>query len=122
MIKIFHVDDDVDVREVVRFALSEHEFSVESFGNPMEAIKVMAGHSAAEVPGLVLVDYLMPELNGLGFIERARSLEAYKDVPFILCSARGEFVDEAIPSNLLLLPKPMELEDLIGMVRKHTTG
>lgn len=122
MKKIFHVDDDVDVREVVRFALSEQNYQVESFGNPLEAIDIMKDHGATEVAGLVLVDYSMPHLNGLRFIEKARGLKAYEKVPFVLCSAQGEFLADEIPPELLVLPKPMELDDLIELVGKHISG
>lgn len=119
MRKVFHVDDDLDVREVVQFALSELSYKVESFGNPLEALEAMAHLRGERRPGLVLVDYSMPGLDGLSFIERSRALEQYRDIPFVLCSAQGEFVQGEVPSDILLLPKPMELDDLLGLVRAH---
>jgi CheY-like chemotaxis protein len=119
MRKIFHVDDDVDVREVVCFALTEQDYRVESFGNPLEAIQIMSSHTEAEVPGLILVDYSMPGLNGLSFIDKARKLAAYQRVPFVLCSAQGDFLGSRIPSDVHILPKPMELEDLLALVRRY---
>lgn len=119
MRKVFHVDDDFDLREVVRFALLDQNYSVESFGNPLEAFRIMSTHGSADTPGLVLVDYSMPGLNGLSFIEKMRNLSAYQKVPFVLCSAQGEFMEGEIPSDVFVLPKPMELEDLIALVQKH---
>lgn len=119
MRKIFHVDDDVDVREVVRFALTELDFDVESFGNPLAAFEFMSSLKNTDIPGLVLVDYSMPGLNGIHFIEEARKLKAYEKVPFVLCSAQGEFLPGEIPSDVSLLPKPMELDDLLQLVRRH---
>lgn len=119
MKKIFHVDDDVDVREVVRFALTEQDYEVESFENPLDAIRLMSSLSATDIPGLVLVDYSMPGLNGVRFIEKARALKAFEKTPFVLCSAQGEFFHDEIPSEVTLLPKPMELEELLNLVRQH---
>ncbi len=118
MRKVFHVDDDVDVREVVRYALTEQSYEVVSFGSPLEALEAMTVDSV-EVPGIVLVDYTMPGLNGFNFIEKMRSLKAYQNVPTVLCSAQGEFLDGSIPEDIVLLPKPMDLDELLGLIRKH---
>lgn len=119
MKKIFHVDDDVDVREVVRFALTEQDYNVESFENPIEAFKLMSSLPDSEIPGLVLVDYSMPDLNGIRLIEMAKGLKAFRRTPFVLCSAQGEFVQDEIPSGVILLPKPMELEELLDLARQY---
>jgi CheY-like chemotaxis protein len=83
------VDDDPAVRELVRRALEKEGVVV------TEAPDGRAGLAevARRRPGLVLLDLMMPELDGFGFLEELRRVPAWRDIPVIVLTAK-ELTDE----------------------------
>jgi signal transduction histidine kinase/CheY-like chemotaxis protein len=83
------VDDDPAVREIVRRALEKEGVAV------AEAAHGRAGLAevARRRPGLILLDLMMPELDGFGFLEELRRVPAWRDIPVIVLTAK-ELTDE----------------------------
>jgi CheY-like chemotaxis protein len=79
------VDDDVDVRDIV-------ENTVESVG--MKAATAVNGRAALEwleknpKPALILLDLMMPEVDGFEFLERVREIEDLNEVPVVVLTAK----------------------------------
>ena len=90
---ILVVDDQSNVRTLLREYLTEEGFRVVTAGDGREALYV-ARH---EKPDLVLLDILMPEMNGYEFIRRFRM---EKDTPVILHSARLDETDKVLGLEL----------------------
>ena len=92
-IKILVVDDDPQIRRLVKVTLqSKFNFEILEAENGVTALQKIE----TEKPFLVILDIMMPELNGLELIEKLKSNEAIKDVPIIMCSAvndRGKVVE-----------------------------
>jgi PAS domain S-box-containing protein len=88
---ILVVDDDPNVADMLRQFLPESDFSLES------ALDGEAGLRAIEAkrPDILLLDLLMPVLDGLGVIERLRANPATCDLPIIVISAKELTVDES---------------------------
>jgi two-component system response regulator MtrA len=87
--RIVVADDDVDIRDLVRFKLS-------TLGH--EIITVADGSSAVEAcrttrPDLAVLDVMMPGLTGLEAVRELRSNPALKDIPVILLTARAQESD-----------------------------
>lgn len=114
------IDDDEDVREVIAFALENDGLKVIPFENGKEGYHgVVALH---EMPGLIIVDYLMPEMDGLAFIQKLRKEypETFGKVPIAISSAMGKSDPQfASLEGLILLHKPMDLDDLLLIARQH---
>ncbi len=83
-IKILVVDDDPQIRRLVKVTLqSKFNFEILEAENGAQALLKIEN----EKPFLVILDIMMPELNGIELIEKLKSNEDTKDVPVIICSA-----------------------------------
>ena len=109
---ILVVDDQSNVRTLLREYLTEEGFRVVTAGDGREALYV-ARH---EKPDLVLIDILMPEMNGYEFIRRFRM---EKDTPVILLTARLEETDKVLGLELGAddyVTKPFGMRELLARI------
>lgn len=79
--KILLVEDDAFISDIYQTKLRAENFDVSSAENGMEALKLVEG---GLVPDLILLDILMPYLDGLGFLKKLREKEEWKQIPVIL--------------------------------------
>jgi two-component system OmpR family response regulator len=110
---ILVVDDDAHLREVVEYALAKEGFKVETAADGAEGL----ARALRDDVDLVLLDILMPELDGL---ELCRRLRAQRSVPIIFLSSKGEEVDRIVGLELGgddYLPKPFSPRELVARVR-----
>lgn len=121
MKKILVIDDDEDVRDVIVFALSSDGFDVVPAINGVDALNFLNNLNSNEYPDFIIVDNLMPEMDGVTFIHEVK--EKYPDtlgkIPLALSSAMGT-VDPSLEkfSDLIILHKPMDLNDLLQVARE----
>lgn len=107
------VDDDQHIREVVQYALEREGFTVQMAADGKE------GLARAEGGGidLVILDILMPEMDGL---EVCRRLRAAGELPIIFLSSKGEEVDRIVGLELGgddYLAKPFSPRELVARVK-----
>jgi DNA-binding response OmpR family regulator len=106
------VDDEVDIREAVAELLADEGYEVLDAGDGAEALqKARAFH-----PSVVLLDLMMPGMNGWEFCQRRKGDPELERIPIIVLSALGRVqgIDAAG-----YLQKPFELDDLLSAVRAH---
>ncbi|WP_068596877.1 response regulator transcription factor [Vaginella massiliensis] len=84
--KILLVDDDADILEFVSYNLKKEGFEVETATNGLEGIK----KAKIEKPHLILMDVMMPQMDGIEACIELRKLEQFKDILIVFLSARGE--------------------------------
>lgn len=109
------VDDDPDMIEVMQMVLNDAGYPTRTAFNGQQALEQVAAH----MPGLILLDMLMPIMNGWQF---AREFHARYGMgaPIVVATAaehvhsRGDAVDAAD-----VLPKPFEVSDLLRVVSRH---
>jgi len=110
---ILIVDDDPRLREVVRYTLSREGHDVREAGDGQAALDAVA----AQVPDLIVLDVLMPELDGL---EVCRRVRATSRVPIIFLSSRSEELDRVLGLELGgddYLAKPFSPRELASRVK-----
>lgn len=84
--KILLVDDEVDILEFLSYNLKKEGFSVKTAQNGKEAID-----KAKEFqPHLIILDVMMPEMDGMETCEKLRSMPDFADVLIVFLTARGE--------------------------------
>ncbi|NEV61870.1 phosphate regulon transcriptional regulator PhoB [Thiorhodococcus minor] len=89
MATILVVDDEPDIREVMRFALESSEFRVMEAGHADDARKFLSQES----PDLILLDWMLPGRSGLELAQQLKQNPKTKALPIIMVSARGEEED-----------------------------
>ena len=117
MLRVLLAEDDPDVQRVVRLALRRDDFDVTVANNGREALA-----SVAEAPpDLILLDWMMPELNGLETCTRLKSDPATRHIPVIFLTARSQ--ESEVSHGLALgavgyMTKPFDTHSLGSRVRE----
>jgi PAS domain S-box-containing protein len=78
------VEDDASVREIIRRALSQEGLKVLEAANGIEALARLE----ESPPSLILLDLMMPELDGFGFIEELRRRDEWRKIPVVVLTAK----------------------------------
>lgn len=84
--RILLVDDEIDVLEFLSYNLKKEGFSVSTASNGRDAIK----KAVADVPHLIVLDVMMPEMDGISTCEEIKQIPALKNTMVIFLTARGE--------------------------------
>ena len=112
MSKLLLVDDDVELTELLSSLLMLEGFEVETANNGLEALQKLD-----ESHELVLLDVMMPKLNGLDTLKEIRKVS---NVPVMMLTARGEDIDRVLGLELGAddyLPKPFNDRELVARIR-----
>jgi DNA-binding response OmpR family regulator len=110
------VDDDEDINDVVSLALADQGLEVQSARNGREAFDLLKLGSFQ--PGLILLDLMMPEMNGTEFLSLLRAESRFDAVRVIVMSAHAA-VSAQIEGAQALLRKPFDLTQLLDLVDLH---
>jgi CheY-like chemotaxis protein len=113
---ILVVDDDPDILDALSEILEGEGFVVRRAKNGKEALERLA----PEPPHLVLLDLMMPVMDGWEFAHRMREVPPAAHVPIIVLSADRNVGAKAREIGAVgHLAKPFELNELLGLVRTH---
>ncbi len=85
MPRVFIIEDDEDIRELVLYALSSAGFSAEGFENGRDFFGAL--ESEACIPDLVLLDIMLPGEDGLTILKRMREHKRWSEIPAIMLTA-----------------------------------
>lgn len=119
--RILLVDDDVDLRDSLADALEAEGFSVMRAGNGEQALAHLRERGSA-APDVILLDLLMPVMNGWQFCQEKQRDPALARIPVVAMSAAVSN-DPASPYFIEVddsIAKPVEWDDLIAKVRQYT--
>jgi CheY-like chemotaxis protein len=111
--RILIIEDDANIRDVLRLALQFEGYEVVSAKNGKEGVELLASTN----PGLILLDLMMPVMNGWEFVDYLKNENLFNKYPVVVVSAYSERA-KAIDCRDFVL-KPLELEDLLISVNKH---
>jgi phosphate regulon transcriptional regulator PhoB len=113
---ILVVEDEKDIRELVRFHLEQEGYAVREADTGERALQQVA----AERPGLVILDIMLPGTDGLEVCRRLRSGEATRGLPIIMLTAKAAEVDRVLGLEMGAddyLTKPFSPRELVARVR-----
>lgn len=118
--RVMVVDDDPDVRRLVASILARAGYVVEEAGDGEDAVR----RATAQPPDVVVMDIVMPRLDGIGALRVLRDTPATARIPVVLMSASAGAVDasrmeaEALGARALLSKPltPAGLRDLVGRI------
>ena len=112
---ILLIEDDADIRESLRLALEAVDYTIEEAENGAEGLRKL---HALPRPCLILLDMMMPVMNGLEFLAARRDDEAAALVPVVMVTAYRNLAARAA-DVAGMVRKPIDLEELLRAVRQH---
>lgn len=116
--RILLVEDETSVREVLKRKLIQDGFDTQVAEDGEEAIASLD----KVIPDLILLDVIMPKMNGFDFLEKIRSDKRYNDIPVIIISNLEGDNDRATGKNLgitdYIVKSNISLRELMSLIRK----
>ena len=116
--EILIVDDDADLRETLQLLLDDSGYGVTAVSNGQAALDRLKDGAR---PSLILLDLMMPEMNGWQFLERARADAALDGIPVVIMTERRSTDLEPAPSKQVL-HKPFDRTELLDAVARHAAA
>jgi CheY-like chemotaxis protein len=114
---ILIVDDELEIRESLQLFLELDKFSVRTAAHGREALQLL---EQGLEPSLVLLDLMMPVMNGVDFLAAIRADTRFSSLPVVVVSACRPMVQELRSRQLAthgVVPKPVDLEQLMSAIR-----
>ena len=109
------VDDDIEICSLIEDALVSHGYRVVTVPNGLELLATLAGKK----PELILLDVMMPAVNGLDLCRALKRSPEFRDIPVVLMSALELDTDDQLAlTNCAAeyLKKPFQLAQLVARV------
>ena len=113
---IWCVDDDSTIREIEVYTLTQTGFEARGFADGISMLEALK----TEIPELIILDIMMPELDGLQVLSKLRSKSSYKDIPVIMATAKGTEMDKIGGLNSGAddyLVKPFGVMEMVARVK-----
>ncbi len=121
---IYCVEDDVSIRELMLYTLRASGFETEGFGEGASLFAALE----RKMPRLILLDIMLPGMDGIAILKTLRSDPATAGIPVILASARGTEYDKVLGLDLGAddyLAKPFGMMEMVSRIRavlRRTAG
>lgn len=110
---IMIVDDDEDIREALRTLLELEGYTVLSAANGREALELL---SSSPSPGLILLDLMMPVMNGWEFKQAVAKIPAHASIPVVIVTAFPGSLESLNATGALI--KPIDMDALVALARR----
>ena len=114
--KLLYVEDEADIREIAEFALEDEGFEIEFCESGEQAL----GRVADFTPDVILLDVMMPGMDGPTTLKRLREIPELEKTPVIFLTAKvqpNEIQDFIDLGALDVIPKPFEPMTLADQIR-----
>jgi two-component system phosphate regulon response regulator PhoB len=114
--RILVVEDDEDIMELISHNLERENYSVTRAGSGEEAVRQVA----AKPPEAILLDLMLPEMDGLEVCRRLKADRNWRHIPIVMVSAKGEESDVIAGLELGAddyITKPFRVKELVARVR-----
>jgi two-component system alkaline phosphatase synthesis response regulator PhoP len=114
--KVLVVEDESDIRELIRYNLAQEGFAVEEAADGAEAFERIARRS----PDLVLLDLMLPRIPGLELCRRLRAQTQTARLPIIVLTAKGSEVDRVLGLEMGAddyIVKPFSPREVVARVK-----
>ncbi len=113
---IYIVEDDKSIRDIVVYAIESVGYTAKGFEKPSDFFAAVD----TEVPELVLLDIMLPEMDGLAVLSRLRESTVTKLLPIIIMTAKGTEYDKVVGLDLGAddyITKPFGMMELISRIK-----
>ncbi len=113
---VYVVEDDEDINELLVFNLRKEGFDVKSFLSSIPALQSLE----KEKPDIILLDIMLPDMDGLEFCKKLKSDERFSEIPIIMLTAKSTEIDKIVGLELGAddyITKPFSLREVIARIR-----
>lgn len=118
MKKILIVDDEQDIVESLKFVLESANYSCYCAYNGEDGLKL----ARELMPDLIILDVMMPRINGYKISRLLKFDAKYKDIPILMVTARSQEEDKLIGEETgadEYITKPFDIDDVLKVVQKY---
>ena len=116
--KIVYVEDELEMIDLVKLILSRKGYEVIGAAGGREGLDIIRDI----VPDLVLLDLMMPDIEGWDVYQQIRADEATKHIPVIVVTAKAQNIDKVLGLHIAkvndYISKPFSPQDLVASVNK----
>lgn len=113
---IYIVDDEANIRRLASLSLEEQGMEVRSYENGEQLLDALD----RSIPDCILLDWMMPGLDGIQLLHRIRNNDKFKNIPLIMLTAKSEEMDIVMALELGAddyISKPFGVKELPARVR-----
>ncbi len=114
--KVLVVDDEEDYRLIIKDVLEGAGFELRMANDGDEGLKALADYQ----PDVILLDWMMPRMDGEAFVQKLRTTEGMRDVPVVMLTVKQTSDDELEALHFGVddfIVKPFQAEDLLARIR-----
>ena len=113
---ILCIEDEPEMIDLIRLILNRRGFDVRGASNGEEGLKIIQ----EEHPDLILLDLMMPDMDGWEVYQRMKADEAMKKIPVIVVTARAQSIDKVLGLHIAkvddYIAKPFSPQELLNSV------
>ena len=112
---ILLVDDSVVNNILMQSILEDRGYSILTVSNGMDALELLK----QKRPDLIILDIMMPDLNGFGVLESVKKYESTSNIPVMMLTARNNWKDQERAMTMGAADyviKPIDIEDVVSRV------
>lgn len=116
--KILIVDDEPFIVETIKFSLEHLGFECLTAFDGLEAIKV----AREEMPDLILLDIMLPKMNGYKVCRLLKFDDKFKHIPIIMLTARTQEKDKTLGIETgadEYVTKPFDIDNVVSLIKKY---
>ncbi len=118
MRKVVCVEDEPEMIDLIRLILNRKGFEVIGANGGVKGLETIR----AEKPDLVLLDLMMPEMDGWQVYQQLKADDSTADIPVIVVTAKAQNIDKVLGLHIAkvddYIPKPFSLQELVDRVDK----
>jgi DNA-binding response OmpR family regulator len=112
MIKVLAVDDSPTMHRLFKMIFSDDEYELKLADNGEDGL----AFAKQMLPDIILLDFIMPKMNGFHFCKALRDIDSLKDVPILLITSKADDVGDKFTnkfSNIECIAKPFQPDELL---------
>jgi two-component system, OmpR family, phosphate regulon response regulator OmpR len=119
--RLLMIEDDSRLAQMVTQYLGQSGFTVTHASDGQSGLAQLQGHSSDPMPNLVILDLMLPDMDGLEVCKRIRALPGTAGrTPILMLTAKGDPMDRIVGLEIGAddyLPKPFEPRELLARIR-----
>lgn len=119
--RVIYIEDEQEMIDLVRLILSRKGIKVIGANGGREGLELVR----QELPDLVLLDLMMPDMDGWDVYQKLKAEDATRDIPVIVITAKAQSIDKVLGLHIAkvddYISKPFSPQDLVNSVEQVLT-